>query len=75
MTVFISEEGHIFQAVESSLLDRHIMYDGRLERPGGATDSVLSEGKLGNSARGQQVDLTRHCGVSYAVVKPKKITS
>ena len=49
MTVFISEEGDIFQAVESGSPDRHITYDGRLERPGGAIHSVFSEGKLGNS--------------------------
>ena len=36
MTVFISEEGHIFQAVESGSPDRHIIYDGRLERPAGS---------------------------------------
>ena len=41
MTVFISEEGHIFQAVESGSPDRHITYDGRLERPGGSDTQCI----------------------------------
>ena len=34
MTVFISEEEHIFQAVVSGPADRHIIYDGQLGRAG-----------------------------------------
>lgn len=41
MTVFISEEGDIFQAVESGSPDRHITYDGRLERPGGSDTQCI----------------------------------
>lgn len=36
MTVFISQEGHIFQAVVSGSADRHIIYDGRQWRARGS---------------------------------------
>lgn len=71
MTVFISEEGHIFQAVESGSPDRHIIYDGRLEWPGGS-DTLCTFRRETKQFSWQTADLTQHSGVvNCAFVTPK----
>lgn len=68
MTVFITEEGHIFQAVESGSPDRHIMYDGRQERPGGS-DTQFTFRRETRQFSWETGDLTQHPGVvNYAAV-------
>lgn len=62
MTVFISEEGHIFQAFVSASSDRHIVFDGRLGRTSGSDiQYIFQKGNEGNLVCRQLTLTSRYC--------------